>query len=110
MIALEVWEIRKGMAQFFALAIVATRAVSEIRDDTECEEVVENVTCRPGLASHLNDVVDGESGFKRDFRSGGIDLQVTVQAEIAEYAKAKVRVSARDGVEAVGVHACWSSW
>jgi hypothetical protein len=96
---------RQRAPQLVALAVVAAEADGMDLADAERDEVVEDRPGRARLAADLDHVVHGQAGLDRHLLLRGVDVQVTVEEEVAHDADAQPRIPAGDGGEALGVHA-----
>src|SRR6185369_4239577 len=59
-----------------------------------------------GLRANIGDIVNRQTGFKRDFVAGRVQLQIPIQAEIACDADTEPPEITTDGLETVGRHGC----
>ena len=58
--------------------------------------------------SHIDDAMHRQTCLQRHFPFRGIDLQVTVQAEIAEHGDLQLVKAPRDGAKSLGIHAAFN--
>src|SRR5262245_20975380 len=94
----------QGAAQFVAFAIIAGETDRINLSDSQSGQIVQDGSCSAGLAAHVDDVVDRQTGLDRDFRTSGIDFQVTVEAEITYHRHGQAWILLSDGIEAVWSH------
>ncbi len=95
---------RQRPAQLVALAVVAAEADGVDLADPERDQVIEDRPGRARLAADLHDVVDRQARLDRRLVPGRVDVQVTVEEEVAHDPDAQLRVPAGDGEESFGVH------
>src|SRR5438046_4054436 len=98
------WAALQGQTQFKTFAVLAAKSNRMNLTDTERRKIVQD---RPGsawLRTDVDDVVNGQAGFNRDFLPGWIHLEIPVEAEIADDRHAEAGVTVGDLLESGEVH------
>src|SRR4051812_24987082 len=90
--------------QFVAFTIFPAKTYGEYTAHAKGKEVVENGSRSPGLRTHVDDVVRRATGFNGEFIQRGINLEITIQAEIAQQTDAEVGIAGSELGETLGVH------
>lgn len=93
--------------EFVAFAVDAGDADGENFSDAESDEVIKDRAGGAGLAANVGDVVDGEIRFDGNFLARGVDVEIAVEAKIADDGDAEVRITRGDFIEALRGHRHW---
>ena len=91
-------------AQLVSLAVVAAKADGVDLADSESDQVVDDRPGRARLGADLDHIVHLEPGLDRNVFLGGIDVQISIEEEVAHDRDLQSVVTTRDGREAIGVH------
>jgi hypothetical protein len=103
-IGVDTGELGEGLPELMAFGVVAGEADGMEGTDAEGDEVIEYGAGGSGLGAHACDVMDGQPGFEGGLLPGGVDLEVPVEAKIAENRDAEVGVAGGDLLESRAVH------
>src|SRR6266550_8374291 len=90
--------------QFKSLAVLATKAHRKNFADAEGDEVVEDRARGAGLRANVDDVVNGQAGFERSLLFARINLEITIETEVADDRDAQGSIARGDLLEAGEVH------
>ena len=71
--------------QLEALAVLAGKPHGNDPADAQGNQVIEHGARPARLGPHPHDVENAQAGFERGLRAGRVDLQVAVQAEVAQH-------------------------
>ena len=90
--------------QLEALAVLAGKPHGNDPADAQGHQVIEHGARPAGLGPHPHDVEDAQAGLERGLRAGRIDLQVAIEAEVAQHGDRQAAVAAGDLLELRGSH------
>lgn len=96
--------IAQGTFQFEPLAVVASKADDDDFTDSEGGKVVDDGARTAGLGADVDHVVDGQAGLDGGLDMGRIDLEVTVEAEVADHGQAHAGIPGGERLKAIGIH------
>ena len=83
-VELDAGDARKRPTQLEALAVVAAETDRQDRPTPSATRLFRIVPAPPGLAANAHHIMDRQARLDRGFRSCRVDLQIAVEAEIAD--------------------------
>src|SRR4051794_36957065 len=95
----------QGAEQFVAFPIFTAETDRKNLSDTERHEVVENRARSSRLRANARDVVNRQARFDGVLRASGIDLQISIEAAIANHSDAQPGIAAGDFLKTFRSHA-----
>ena len=93
-----------GAEQLEALAVLAGKPHGNDPADAQGNQVIEHGARPAGLGPHPHDVENAEAGLERGLLAGRVDLQVAVEAEVAQHGDRQVAIAAGNLLELRGSH------